>query len=677
MHLELWLDESGDFVSDYKDTLNPSLVGGVLVEKGAITEEIAERMIGKDYVHFNQESGNKNLAVLEEIKQKKGNLIVFENKERIKIIDGDTTYLNVLAEGIIQLLLRLSAMYGDFELDIFVATRKNMETGYGIIEEKEYEDRLRERIIVGLARKFLTRKNKWKYDVHFGDARKSTMLMLADGVCNTYLTRTSSKFNPEQKRRIGELYEDQFVFSFFENSTKHEMERRLAEGDLSEVIFACFLESNKGLKEPYLTLALQHLSELDEYGQKSQLLFISSKVETFIKIDRNYKYIRPVLIGMQAELLPKLKEYAIKIPEFNLDIILYLYSLYTHEGSLKAIQQDRLFMEQLGLVNDIMVKFKYFNLYKLRRAVNQKNLMDIKGSIEDSTKAITVLEEMVGLLELLNDENTASDHPQMFDTLGKAYGTRGQGYTMLIHEDSDYLEKALHDFDHALQHFSLDKDKERQYLYKSQAYSEGENFEKAVEFLYKACDVQQEQEGFIMLLSKLKEEEVSRVIFKYHSFFKIMAEAASSGKVELADQMYASLNKENISADALGSHYHYIHPMPFIYWNLATYLFLKGKEKNAFKYLNAAIDLCDSPHSGVTIKVIQLGIYAEKLLMSLHKGNKQQCEHIRNNLKTSLQSLKKAPNADLVFKYLQGIPSKQLYNPEALKKLIKLTRCIN
>src|SRR5690625_584564 len=109
-------------------------------------------------------------------------------------------------------------------------------------------------------------------------------------------------------------------------------------------------------------------------------------------------------------------------------------------------------------------------MYKLRRSVNQKNLFDIAGSIDDSTKAITVLEEMIELMNLLEDDATvAAGKRQKYVTLGKAYGTRGQGYTMLIHQNEGYLKKAIADFDKALAHFYLERDKERQYIYKTQA----------------------------------------------------------------------------------------------------------------------------------------------------------------------------------------------------------------
>lgn len=678
IELELWLDESGDFESDYKKHLNPSLVGGVLVKKGDITEETAREMIGKDYVHYNEEQGSKNIELLEKIKFANGNFVIFENEERVQIIDGDTTYLNVLAEGIIRLLLHLSAIHGDFKLNILIATRKNTVEGRGIIGETEYEYRLRERIIVGLAKNVLTRKNKWEYHIEFDDARTSSLLMLADGVCNTYLTRTSGKFNDNEKQLIRQLYDEQYIFSFYEHSTEVELKQSLTEGNISKVIFECYLESNKEIKEKYLSLALDQLSELDEYGQTLQLRAISTTIETFIKIDRNYQYIRPVLIAMQDDLLPKLVEREIDIPFFHLDVILYLYSLYTHEGNIKATEQDHLFMDKLHDVKDIMVKFEYFNMYKLRRAVNQKNMFDIKGSIDDSTKAITVLEEMIELMDVLDDGNiTKTKGVQKYVTLGKAYGTRGQGYTMLIHGDINYLEKAVNDFDHALQHFYLERDKERQYIYKSQAFTEAGQFEEAVASLYQACGANIEEDSFEQLLNRLKNGNVNLEIFKYHSYFKIMASAAQY-RHHLADTMYEALIKTGVNVEQLKSQYRYLHPMQFIFWNFATYLFTKNKHRPAHKYLDEAIDLCNVPYSEQTIRVIQLGMYAEKLLALKEKKQRQQENHVKQMLQESLKRLEEeASNASLVFDYLEGINQGSFDHEEKLRRLTVLTRCIN
>src|SRR5699024_4428711 len=135
--------ESGEFKYDDNKRRNPSLVGGVLVKRGDITEASAERFIGRKTIHYTElNDGAENMRLLEWVKQNKGEFVVFQNKERVKIIDGDTTYLNVLAEGIIRLLSHLSAVHQDFMLRILIATRKNMEIEESeLIAKKEYEQR--------------------------------------------------------------------------------------------------------------------------------------------------------------------------------------------------------------------------------------------------------------------------------------------------------------------------------------------------------------------------------------------------------------------------------------------------------------------------------------------------------------------------------------------------------
>ncbi|WP_433745185.1 hypothetical protein [Falsibacillus pallidus] len=678
MHLELWLDESGDFENDYKAHLNPSLVGGVLIKKDRITEGLAHQIIGKDFVHFNQEPSEYHLEILEKLKNYQTEFVVFQNKERVMIIDSDTTYLNVLAEGIIQLLLQLSAIVGDFDLDIIVATRKNMIKGHGIIAHDEYERRLRERIILGLAKKALTRKNKWKYNVYFDDARTSYKLMLADGVCNAYLTRTSSKFGNTQQSIIEEFYNKDYLFSFYENSVEYELKRSLVEGKLSEVIFECFLEKDLKQRNFLLEVALKRLSDLDEYGQRVQLLAISSKVETLVKIDRSYLLIKPVLIQFQQELFPRLKELNINIPEFHLDIILYLYTLYTHEGSIEAETQDQLFLAELNHVKDIMIKLKYFHLYKLRRSIHQKNMLNVLESIKDNSKAISVFEEIIQMYEVLDqDLGMRQETSLMFEELGKAYGSRGQAYTMLIHQNQDLLQKAIADFDQALKHFSFKKDKDRQYMYKSLAYCEGYQFKNSLDYLFKSCNL--EGESYRELIRHIKGKELVQTIFKIHGYFKIMATAKAAGEHQLADEMYDVLIIEGMDFYSLSKKWKDPHPIQFIYWNMANYLFLKGKYKQSMKYLDKAIEICDVPLKQVTIKMIQLGLLAHKILILKKIGKNKEAAVVQNVLNDLYYSLEKSDIHKTVFSHMQdmGIDCVDGFDGEQLPKIIRLASSIN
>lgn len=190
-HFELWLDESGDFLREEDKGKNPSLVGGVLIEKSLGKSLNIPGILGSEYIHSNEikeNFGDYAVGVLQRIVEHSGHLVIFENQERLNIVNSDTTYLNVISEGIIQLLQSLAAEHGKIHLDILIAVRLDMEKqdlrpGL-IIRPEEYGWRLEERLILGLARRTLAHHKHWGWNINMDSARKNPKLMLADVVCN-------------------------------------------------------------------------------------------------------------------------------------------------------------------------------------------------------------------------------------------------------------------------------------------------------------------------------------------------------------------------------------------------------------------------------------------------------------------------------------------------------------
>lgn len=160
---ELWLDESGNFKNDDLMENSPSLVGSIFIAKGALDEDSVKEILKKEYVHSvemkGEEYGEYATEVLSNAAKKGAEFVVFENEERIKIIDGDTTYLNIISEGIIQLLQYLTLKDDNVELDILIAVRKVVDSPLDasrfVIKRKEYIYRLREKIMIGMARNIL------------------------------------------------------------------------------------------------------------------------------------------------------------------------------------------------------------------------------------------------------------------------------------------------------------------------------------------------------------------------------------------------------------------------------------------------------------------------------------------------------------------------------------------
>lgn len=136
---ELWLDESGNFTNDAKTArrgFNPSLVGGILVEKrqgkNFFSQKRIEEVIPEDYSHGNEESRDESYAKFQRIVstcekiEKEGGfarLVVFSNEECIMVIDNNLTYQNIMAEGLKQTIEWLKSQFQDIKLHVVIARR--------------------------------------------------------------------------------------------------------------------------------------------------------------------------------------------------------------------------------------------------------------------------------------------------------------------------------------------------------------------------------------------------------------------------------------------------------------------------------------------------------------------------------------------------------------------------
>ena len=132
---ELYLDESGEFEDRrVRGNWNPSLVGGLLCAEGAVTAGRAEKLCGGQRLHANEdrtdEATARNFDILRTLRQdERCRFVLFENTERLMIVNGDITYLNIVAEGIVRLLRDLAAAKKEqaIALKVCVALRNNVE----------------------------------------------------------------------------------------------------------------------------------------------------------------------------------------------------------------------------------------------------------------------------------------------------------------------------------------------------------------------------------------------------------------------------------------------------------------------------------------------------------------------------------------------------------------------
>lgn len=632
---ELWLDESGDFKEDSNLRKNPSLVGGVLVEKGGLSPREVKDILNNDYVHSNEIEyevfGDYAVGVLSDIREKNGELVIFENQERLEIIDGSTTYLNILSEGIIQLLQLLSAQYGYIELELLVAVRLNVEIQHSspgrIIDEDEYTRRLEEKIIVGLARRTLSNNKNWSWSINMASARRDQRLMLADVVCNSFLTKNSRKFNDGHREELKSLYNEIYHFTVFEKATEAYIKKLLGEGEIGEAIFEVYTIEEKINEKALVGIILEKLKMLDDEGIRMQLLNIKIRIGALIKIDSDFIKTKNMLIGIQEEFIPLLEKSNMDLGVFPLDIYLYLLTVYTHEGNLELAEgQIELCEEGIKGLGNRWESIDYYFMFKIRQAVHDINSFDFSKAVDNMTEVIHTLDDTLGLFTLAKGIGDICTEIKS-DIMGKALGTRLQGRTYLIRDDIEQLDKARKDSDRAIMEFMHDSDVTRQYQYRSNIECEGGNYSEGVNYLCNSMEVEYEDENSLVeLLNLIMEKQLTVRLYSLMHYTKIMSESKINKDEEVSETMFSAWNKAKLGSDDVITNPINAHPYEIILWKLGSYMGSAGNIAAASNYYNDAIRICNSIPDRLTLRATGLGIMAEKASVLGGAGDKYRKE---------------------------------------------------
>lgn len=617
MKFQLFLDESGDFENDNIKPKNwrPSLVGGLLIEKDIIFQDAAKSLLkrttGKEKVHCKDETGTIVINILKELEKFRHEVIIFENSEKIVVIDSTTTYLNIMAEGIIQLLLRLSAMHGKVDLEIFIATRKDVSNGTGIIEILNYEKILREKIIVGIAKNELPSKILPELKIHLSDARYDEMLMLADAICNGFLTQDAKvKFSIDERLYLKQYFKNAKITSLTPKLENH-IQSMLINNKVSDAIFTLLLEYSQGNKETealFLELVVPKLQNMRLEEVDNQLLKVTLEMGHLVKIQKEFSLAKKIGIAVQNFLTPIMRKEKVKFSNiFVLDVILYLYTIYTHEGDIEAERLDEDFNLELNKVQDLITKLNYYIMYQNRKSVHLLNFLQNEVAINVLTLLIKACNDLMNLLEMIDDENLQSI--DKFNQLGKLYGTRGQAYTKLISKDQSALDKALKDFDKAIYHFEKEKDVERQYVYSANAFIQVNQVRDALTYLLKCEGIERLSQEALKECCDRWAEDYKGNIFKVNVYVKLIS--ISDDELYGGEVLLTTLNKSRLNLSQLYKELKkdILYPLPLIFWNLAKYYRKKNNPKLVKQYIEQALKpLSEISESAHILKVLAAAI---------------------------------------------------------------------
>ena len=642
---ELYLDESGQFINEDK-AITPSLIGGILVKKDDLSitkaKDIMDEAIKNvpgNYVHINdiskkdlKLSGKVAVDIMQKIRLIPAYTVIFSNNELLDFKDDKLLYLNIMAEGIINLLEKLSSEKADaVELDVIAAVRRDLsvDDNKTIIEIEEYSNRIKERIYMKMAEKNIFLSKNCKVNFKLSSARTNPKLMLSDIVCNSKLTINSKKFDDEQRQILNNIFgASKYIFSVFKPDIQKKISEYLIQNNIVDAIFLLNEENDEKISKELTNLVINNINTMSIANLRIQLELLSLKIKSLIDVQRNLFLCEKFLVKLQKDIIGKIKVKDFIINKLKIDISLYLLTIYTHQGDNKnSKEQIEISKKELEKINGSWDFLDYYYILKIREAVFYNTCFNNIKSIEILTEVINKFTDVLKTMHNISDFSNIKS-----DMIAKAVGTRLQAYTSLITPNigeetkNEYYKKGIEDSNFAISQFVSEIDKRRQYQYRAMLEISVDNYDEAVKYLMKIVGLT--EISFDKFLEKVEEISDFSRYFIMSNYFEIMQHAVSYKNKSLGIEMYNAYknNKEIYREYTLEAEEEneaifenkdkdiYIHPFEIIYWNLGKY-FKENSKELAEKYFNKALEICDKMNEQ-TIDVLAIAIEADKLLVS-------------------------------------------------------------
>ena len=442
---ELYLDESGQFINEDK-AITPSLIGGILVKKDDLSitkaKEIMDEAIKnvpENYVHINdiskkdsKLSGKVAVDIMQKIRLIPAYTVIFSNSELLDFKDDKLLYLNIMAEGIINLLEKLSSEKADaVELDVIAAVRRDLsvDDNKTIIEIEEYSNRIKERIYMKMAEKNIFLSKNCKVNFKLSSARTNPKLMLSDIVCNSKLTINSKKFDDEQRQILNNIFgASKYIFSVFKPDIQKKISEYLIQNNIVDAIFLLNEENDEKISKELINLVINNINTMSIANLRIQLELLSLKIKSLIDVQRNLFLCEKFLVKLQKDIIGKIKVKDFIINKLKIDISLYLLTIYTHQGDNKnSKEQIEISKKELEKINGSWDFLDYYYILKIREAVFYNTCFNNIKSIEILTEVINKFTDVLKTMHNISDFSNIKS-----DMIAKAVGTRLQAYTSLI-----------------------------------------------------------------------------------------------------------------------------------------------------------------------------------------------------------------------------------------------------
>ncbi len=626
---DLFLDESGSFDNDAQNSDEykyMSLVGGLLCEQGMLTNALVQSLLPKP-VHCCKHYAKRYLDALEALRRMGAQLVIFQNVEQIQVVNGDVTYLNILTEGLFQLLTKLKLSYPDdtVQVNVYIATRKKMSSASGIIDAKDYISRVEEKMAIA---KYRANVEPCGYSLQFGDARKVRQFDFADIICNTYFTRNArKKFTDGDRVRIEALYANQYVYRVFEGAVVAQLKQLLSEGRCSEMIYQISTLPNLfGVKELHEEL-LRRIAAAS--APERAVFFQNLALQIRLYIDRR-------LFSAGIEFAENYKKYflfrlrdvsdalAQEVAFWIFDTNFYIITLYNHIGNVaKCAEYLEICNQSIRVINHSWEHIDYYFNFRIRELNCLKGCFAFDAVLEKVNKLLDVLSSAKELFDMI-DTSDGTTGGLRSELLGKAYGVKLETYINLVGRHPELLDEAIKTSDLAMAEFTAANDLQRQYQNRSMLMLAAGKPEEALDWLLRVYDLKASEEGaldtFLACVYRKPKEPMQFPLWHYADVMLALGQAGSPQGKQMFDALMRSdafrSDITNTEADASGDGY----PRNMTLWCLSRWYRMTGSVKAAEAYYNRAMTITQKEKSKVTMYTFSISMLADHLLWEIEKN---------------------------------------------------------
>jgi len=691
----LYLDESGDFDGDLKDSWkNECLVGGLLLEGNPADEKKIQSLLVKCWkmqfpgdsqlsedkiikkINHSTDLGENKVKIVKNVldeAEKLGAFIIFENYNKARILNSTVTYVNIMADGIVQLLGQLALQNPKDKISLRVNagfrkdTTKEVSSDpiLGYIGSDECTGRIRERIALLKLKNAILVKQKSEVFFEYKDDKKVMPLILADYICNFYYTNSAriyrEKCSDEKSYReyLLDKFREEYIFSLAGNSERERMTAYLNVQDYGTALYEICVNLIK--EQRNINSFIQAFVQLPDLVQVNQLQNFENYINNMVSIERRTSDDTLSILDRAIELLNEIQRRGGSDTTASIfALLLYKLDVHNHRGELLQMQQ--LFEEckkKIGIVGYRIEHLKYMFKFYNRYAVYLNDRFKMKEAnelIEGLKTAFDALEVAVSEFPYWREQAVQITSDQK----AKLLGTQVQACYRLMRLGECNYEYAVKISNEAIENFSMEADRKRQKQYRAHVEMEAGHYEKAKQFLMDGC-------GFDSLEEFFGVRKNQYAFYHLSEFIKRFCDVDDENKQQEVKRIAGKFEKIKDVFDSKQ------YPDFVTLGNVAEVLARCGKERRqAEAWYSKAIKADEQ--TILLFKVYKLCIAAGYTAWLISTGAATAAEQV-NSLLISCRALQKQGLPEGLFEVMSELQNTLVYEPDA-EALYKYSRLI-